>query len=258
MHNLVKLEKKDGWAIMTLDDKATLNALGVAISEDIAEAVDEIEVDDSIRAVVVTGSGKSFVSGGDLAYMKGLGAQEAIKFTADFMKTMEKMTSSSKIYIAAVNGLALGGGCELALSCDIRIASEKAKFGFPEVTFSILPGCGGTQRLPRVIGMGRAMDMILTGRIISAQKAYDIGLVTDLAPADELMAKAEEIVNMIKRTGPIGAANAKSCIYQAANTPLDAGLIYERQMWGLCYGTEDKTEGMQAFFEKRPPVFNGK
>ena len=257
MDNLVLVEKKKNWALLTLNASATLNAMSVALLDALDSALDEVNADPELRAVAVTGTGKAFIGGGDLSYMKNLNAQESMAYVDKTMRMVEKMTSSSKIFIAAINGYALGGGCEFALACDIRIAAEKAKIGFPEVTLGILPGAGGTQRLPRIIGMGRAMEMILTGSTISAQKALEWGMVSAVVPDEELMAKTEEYANKIARTAPIGVAGAKSSICQASNMPLDAGLLYERRMWGLCFGTQDKAEGMQAFFEKRPPVYKG-
>ncbi|WP_298016453.1 enoyl-CoA hydratase/isomerase family protein [uncultured Dysosmobacter sp.] len=258
MADLVQLEKRDGWAIMTLNDAATLNSLRMPLIKDISATLDEVNADPSLRAVVITGVGKTFIAGGDLAYMKDIGSEESMKYVEANMEACGKISSSSKIFIAAINGFALGGGCEVALACDIRIASEKAKIGFPEVTLGILPGAGGTQRLPRIIGMGRAAEMILTGEVVNAQGALELGIVSHVVPGEELMAKAEELVERVKKTSPIGVAGAKSCLYQSACMGLDSGLMYERRMWGLCFATEDKHEGMQAFFDKRPPVFQGK
>ena len=258
MGNLVRLEKKDGWAVMVLDDQERLNCMSIPFMEEISETIDVINADSTLRAVVVTGGGKTFISGGDLAYMKNLDAQGAMQYVEFITNVLEKMTSSPKVFIAAINGHAVGGGCEFALACDIRIAAEKAKIGFPEVTFGIIPGANGTQRLPRVIGFGKAMEMILTGGIVTAPKALELGLVTHVAPGEELMAEAEALVKKIKKAAPFGVAAAKECLYQSANMSLDAGILYERRMWGLAFGTEDKTEGIEAFFEKRPPAYTGK
>lgn len=258
MGNYVRLEKKDRWAVMVLDDAATMNAMRIPFMEEISETLDEINADSTLRAIVVTGTGKVFISGGDLVYMKDVDAQESMRYIDLIMRTTEKMTSSPKVFIAAINGHALGGGCEFTLACDIRIMADRAKIGFPEVTLGMLPGAGGTQRLPRVIGMGRAMEMILTGGVVTAQKALEMGLVTDVVPGEELMAKAEELVEKVKKTAPISIAGAKSCLYQSANMGMDTGFLYERRMWGLCFATQDVSEGIQAYFEKRPPVYTGK
>lgn len=258
MGNLVQLEKKDQWALMMLNNPATMNAMSIPFMEEISEVVDEINADSTLRAVVVTSTGKTFISGGDLALMRGLDAQESMQYIDLIMRTTEKMTSSPKVFIAAINGHALGGGCEFTLACDIRIMADRARIGFPEVTLGLLPGAGGTQRLPRIIGMGRAMEMILTGSVVPAQKALELGLVTSVVPPEELMAKAEELVEKIKKTAPVSIAGAKSCLYQSANMGMDTGFLYERRMWGLCFATQDKSEGIQAFFEKRSPVYTGK
>lgn len=258
MSELIQLEKRNGWAVMRMNDTETLNSLRMPLVRDISATLDEINADLSLRAVVLTGTGKAFVSGGDLAYMKDAGSEEAMNYVETIMEAFGKITSSPKIFIAAINGYALGGGCELALACDIRIAAERAKIGFPEVTLGILPGAGGTQRLPRLIGMGRAAEMILTGEVVNAQEALALGLVTHVVPGEELMVKAEEIVDRVKKTSPIGVAGAKNCLYQSACMGQDSGFMYERGMWGRCFATEDKHEGMQAYFEKRSPVYQGK
>lgn len=258
MSELIQLEKRNGWAVMRMNDTETLNSLRMPLVRDISATLDEINADLSLRAVVLTGTGKAFVSGGDLAYMKDAGSEEAMKYVETIMEALGKITSSPKIFIAAINGYALGGGCELALACDIRIAAERAKIGFPEVTLGILPGAGGTQRLPRLIGMGHAVEMILTGEVVNAQEALALGIVTHVVPGEELMVKAEEIVDRVKKTSPIGVAGAKSCLYQSACMGQDSGFMYERSMWGRCFATEDKHEGMQAYFEKRSPVYQGK
>ena len=179
---------------------------------------------------------------------------EYVKIITDLM---DKMNASPKIFIAAINGHALGGGCEFALACDIRIAAETARIGLPEVTLGIIPGAGGTQRLARVVGMGRAMEMILTGGVITAAKALEIGLVTHVVPAEQLLEKAREVAQRFQKTSPVAVAAAKSCLYQAANLGLNDGIVYERQMTGHCFAAPDRKEGITAFFEKRPANFTG-
>lgn len=257
MERLVRLEKKDGWAVMVLERNVKVNAMSVPFLKEIGQTIDELNRDSAIRAVVVTGSEGTFISGGDLERMRVQDVPQSMEYVKIITDMMDKMTASPKIFIAAINGHALGGGCEFALACDIRIAAETARIGLPEVTLGIIPGAGGTQRLHRVIGMGRAAEMILTGGVVTARRALEIGLVTDVVPPEALMDKAEELAEKIKKTSPVAVAAAKECLYQASNLGLDAGIVYERRMTGLCFAAPDREEGITAFFEKRPANFPG-
>ena len=225
MEKLVRLEKKEGWALMVLERNVKVNAMSVPFLEEIERAVDELSRDPSVRAVVVTGSGGTFISGGDLERMRVQSVEQSMEYVKIITDLMDKMNASPKIFIAAINGHALGGGCEFALACDIRIAAETARIGLPEVTLGIIPGAGGTQRLARVVGMGRAMEMILTGGVITAAKALEIGLVTHVVPAEQLLEKAREVAQRFQKTSPVAVAAAKSCLYQAANLGLNDGIV---------------------------------
>jgi enoyl-CoA hydratase len=210
-----------------------------------------------VGVLIVTGAGdQAFVSGADINDIRrrtlddGLAAINSSLFSA-----VERFPRPT---IAAINGVALGGGCELALACDIRVASDTAKFGQPELKLGIIPAAGATQRLPRVIGLGRAKHMILTGEIIDAQRALDFGLVTMLAPASELMARARDVAHRILRLGPLAARLAKLALNASARVDLDSGLLIETLAQAICFDSEDKTEGATAFLEKRRPTFRGK
>ncbi len=252
------LERRSRVAIITINRPDKRNALNIKTREEGAALLEDLRNDDSVRVVVFTGAGdKAFVAGADIAEFAG---RTAIT-QRDVMTGRSLFTAIDtfpKPIIAMVNGYCLGGGCELALACDIRIASDSASFGQPEINLGIIPGGGGTQRLTRLVGEGKAMELILTGEIIDAKTAFSIGLVNHVVPGDQLEAKTMDIANRIAEKGPIALKLAKEAVKIAARSTLDEGLRREVDLFALCFSTEDKDEGVKAFLEKRKPVFRGK
>lgn len=244
-----------GIAQITFNRPETLNALSGETIRELSDAVGKLDEDDSVRAVMLTGAGKAFVAGADIAYMSGLSADQARAFSRETDAIYERIGRSKKIYIAAVNGFALGGGCELALACDLCIASEYAKFGLPEVGLGILPGGGGTQRLRLRVGAQKAKEMILTGEHIRAAEALEIGLVLQVVPAAELMAEACALAGRILKNAPLAVTYAKECIQFSEGVTLSPGVAHENTLFGLCFAAPDQHEGMAAFLEKRRPNF---
>ena len=249
--SFVKYEQKDHVAVLTIDRQEALNALNSQVLCDLDEAITKVEQDESVRVVILTGAGRSFVAGADIGEMKGFSAIDAKKFGVHGGSIFLRLENLSKPVIAAVNGFALGGGCELAMACDIRLASEKAKFGQPETGLGITPGFGGTQRLPRIVGVSKAMELILTAKTIGAEEAKAIGLVSEVYPAEELMDKAMELAQAICANAPIAVAESKRCIRMGMQTDISTGAAFEAEAFGVTCGTEDKNEGMGAFLEKR-------
>lgn len=251
-------EKRDRVGIITINRPEKRNALNIKTREEGAALLDELRGDTSIGVVVITGAGdKAFIAGADIAEFAGRTAM----MQRDVMTARSLFTAIDtfpKPIIAMINGYCLGGGCELALACDIRIASETASFGQPEINLGIIPGGGGTQRLTRLVGEGKAMEMILTGDMIDAKSAYAIGLVNHVFPADQLQAKTMEIANRIADKSPIALSLAKESVKLASRSNLDEGLRREVDLFALCFSTEDKNEGVSAFLEKRKPEFKGK
>ena len=247
----VKLEKQGHVGVLTIDRPEALNALNSQVLTDLDAAIDEVENDSEIYVAVLTGAGRSFVAGADIGEMKGFSSVEGKKFGVHGGNVFLRLENMSKPVIAAINGFALGGGCELAMSCDIRLASEKAKFGQPEVGLGITPGFGGTQRLPRIVGVSKAMELILTGKVIGAAEAKAIGLVSAVYPPEELMPKAMELANAICANAQIAVCESKRCIRMGMQTDIHTGSAFEAEAFGVCCGTEDKDEGMGAFLEKR-------
>ena len=249
--SFVNYEVQGAVAILTINRPEALNALNSQVLSDLDEAITKVEADDSVHAVILTGAGRSFVAGADIGEMKGFSARDGKKFGVHGGGVFLRLENLSKPVIAAVNGFALGGGCELAMSCDIRLASEKAKFGQPEVGLGITPGFGGTQRLPRIVGISKAMELILTAKVINAAEAERIGLVSAVYPPEELMDKAIELANAICANAPIAVAESKRCIRMGMQTDIATGSAFEAEAFGVTCGTEDKDEGMGAFLEKR-------
>lgn len=248
----VLLEKEGNVAIVTINRPKALNALNSETLIDINSAIDELEKDDNIYAVIVTGEGeKAFVAGADITEMKDLSTAEARRFSNLGNKVFRRLETLEKPVIAAVNGFALGGGCELSLACDIRIASEKAKFGQPEVGLGITPGFGGTQRLARIVGIGMAKEMIYTARIVKSEEALRIGLVNKVVAPEELMNEARAMVNAIAKNAPIAVKLSKTAINRGMQMDMDTATAFEAEIFGECFATEDQTEGMTAFVEKR-------
>ncbi len=246
-------------AIITIAREKALNALNRHTLNEITWALREADGDARLRAVILTGAGeKAFVAGADIAEMQNLGATEAREFAAVGHAVGDAIETMHKPVIAAVNGFALGGGCELALACDFIYASERAKFGQPEVNLGVMCGFGGTQRLPRRVGAARAMELILTGDMIGAEEALRIGLVNKVVPAADLMSEAKKCAEKIAQKGPLAIAASRQAVRQSEELPLAAGNRLERELFALLFATQDQKEGMRAFLEKRPAKFEGK
>jgi enoyl-CoA hydratase len=252
-------ETKGPIAYVTVNRPEVLNALDSDTWGDLERSFEEALEDPTVRGVILTGSGeKAFIAGADISELAEVTAVEAQKSSRFGQSVLDLIENLGKPVIAAVNGFALGGGCETAMACTIRIASEKAKFGQPEVTLGLLPGGGGTQRLPRLVGKGRALQLILSGEIISAQEAYRIGLVNEVVPPAELIPRAEAILHRILANAPIAIRLSLEAVNKGVETSQDEGLALEASFFGLCAGTEDKKEGTTAFLAKRAPQFKGR
>jgi enoyl-CoA hydratase len=255
----VKTENRDGVLVVTIDRPKVLNALNAQTVREIGRVFDEARDDASVRAVVLTGGGeKAFVAGADineLAKMDPISGKRTSEIGQDVLLKIERFP---KIVIAAVNGFALGGGCEIALACHIRIASEKAQLGLPEVTLGIIPGYGGTQRLARLVGKGKALEIICTADRVPAAEAEKIGLVNKVVPPDQLMSTAEEMARKIASRGPVAVRCAIEAVMNGSEMPFEEGQFLEATLFGLLCSTEDMKEGMNAFLEKRAANFKGK
>ena len=255
----VRTENKDGILIITIDRPKVLNALNAQTVTEIGEAFEAAREDASVKCVILTGGGeKAFVAGADineLAQMTPITGKATAEKGQRVFRNIERFP---KPVIAAVNGFALGGGCELALACHMRIASENAKLGLPEVTLGIIPGYGGTQRMARLLGKGKALELILTGDRIGAEEAERIGLVNKVVPADQLMATCEEMARKIATRGPLAVSAAIEAVMSGSDMPFDEGQVLEATLFGLLASTEDMKEGMAAFLEKRPARFAGR
>lgn len=248
-------EKNEGICTIKINSPQTLNALNEEVLEELDSAFDLAGKDEEVSAIILTGEGKAFVAGADIAYMNNLNVEEAKKFAEYGSKIFRKIELLEKVVIAAVNGYALGGGCELCMACDIRIASEKAKFGQPEVGLGITPGFSGTQRLPRLVGLGRAKELILTGGHIDAEEAYRIGLVNKVTNKDSLMEEAFTLAKKIISNSKVAMKYAKEAMNRGIETDIETGIAIEANLFSLCFADEDQKEGMTAFMEKRPAKF---
>jgi enoyl-CoA hydratase len=258
MENL-KLEKKNQIAYVAIDRPKVLNALNMATMQELWQVFSELKEDKQIRVVILTGSGeKAFVAGADINELAKNNPVEAKAYTHKGQATLDLIENLGKPVIACVNGFALGGGCEIAMACTMRLASENARLGQPEVKLGIIPGYGGTQRLPRLVGTGLAMQILLTGEMITAQEAHRIGLVNEVVPADRLLARAEEIAQKIIGMAPLAIQYGMEAVNQGMNMTLPEGLFLEATLFGICCATEDKKEGTTAFLEKRAANFQGK
>jgi enoyl-CoA hydratase/carnithine racemase len=255
----VLYEKRNGIAYVTVNRPKVLNALNTPTWTDIRSAVEDARDDEAVHGVILTGAGnKAFIAGADISELGKATALEAERASRFGQEVLDLIENLGKPVIAAVNGFALGGGCETAMACTIRIAVDTAKFGQPEVTLGLVPGGGGTQRLPRLVGKGRALQLILSAEMISAQEAYRIGLVNEIVPAAELLTRAEALLRKIASNAPMAVKFALTAVNKGLETSQDEGLLLEASYFGLCAGTEDKKEGTSAFLEKRAPQFRGR
>jgi len=257
-YSSIELDRTDGIATLTFNRPKALNALNTILLQELADALDNIAQDENVRVLILTGAGeKSFIAGADITEIATLTPLAAKKFAQFGQDVISKLQSLAIPVIAAVNGYALGGGCEMALACDFIYASEKAIFGLPEITLGVIPGFGGTQRLPRLIGASLAKEMIFTGKHLSAAEAKAIGLVNKIFAPEELQAAVVEISRLIATKGKASLCAAKQTVNQGLNGDLTSGLAIERDAFALCLASPDAKEGTGAFLEKRKPVFTG-
>ena len=255
----IMYQKKGAFAYVTVNRPKVLNALNKATWADLRTAFEDARDDAAVRGVILTGAGdKAFIAGADISELARVTAFEAEQSSRFGQEVLDLIEDLGKPVIAAVNGFALGGGCETAMACTIRIAAEHAQFGQPEVKLGLVPGGGGTQRLPRLVGKGRALQLILSGGMISAQEAYRIGLVNEIVPATDLITRAEAILKQISANAPIAVKFALEVTNKGLETSQSEGLLLEASYFGLCAATEDKKEGTSAFLEKRAPQFHGR
>jgi enoyl-CoA hydratase len=258
MPTTLLFELSDGIARITINRPDKLNALNATVIAELGDAVTRIETDAAVRGVILTGAGsKAFVAGADISELAGQAPLEGKARSMLGQQVFRSLERCGKPVIAAVNGFALGGGCELAMACHIRLASENAKFGQPEVKLGIGPGYGGTARLPRLVGKGRALELLLTGAMIDAAEAYRIGLVNRVVPAERLMADTEALLRNILENGPLALRACLEAVDAGLETSLDQALLLEANHFGLLSATGDMREGTKAFLEKRKPVFKG-
>ncbi|HST10878.1 MAG TPA: enoyl-CoA hydratase-related protein [Terriglobales bacterium] len=255
----VLYEKKGAIASITINRPKVLNALKQAVFAELKAAFEDARDDAQVRGVILTGAGdKAFAAGADISEMSNYTGVEAGAATRRAQEVTELIENLGKPVIVAVNGFALGGGCELAMACTIRLAVETAKFGQPEVKIGIMPGAGGTQRLPRLVGKGRALQLILSGEVIGAQEAYRIGLANEIVPNANLIARAEAILNQIIANAPLGVKFSIEAVNKGLDASVAEGLLLEASLFAVCAGSEDKKEGTSAFLAKRAPKFQGR
>jgi enoyl-CoA hydratase len=255
----ILLEKKNSIAYVTLNRPKVLNALNMATMEELRAAFTDIKNDSSIRVAIMTGSGeKAFIAGADIGELAKNDAVSAKEYTHKGQSVLDLIENLGKPVIACINGFALGGGCEIAMACTMRLASENAKLGQPEVKLGIIPGYGGTQRLPRLVGKGMAMQLVLAGEMISAQEAHRIGLVNEVTAAGDLIPRAEAIAQKIIANAPLAVQYAMEAVNKGMEMTLAEGLYLEAALFGVACATEDKKEGTTAFLEKRAAQFTGK
>jgi enoyl-CoA hydratase len=257
VYSNIKIDISESIATLTVNRPAVRNALNLETVNEIHAALDALATNAEVGVLIITGAGEtSFVSGADINDIKQRTLDDGL--AAINSSLFAKVEKFPKPVIAAINGFALGGGCELALACDIRVAADSAKFGQPEIGLGIIPGAGATQRLPRTVGMGWAKYLVLTGETIDAKQALEIGLVTAIMPASQLQTRARELAKKILRQGPLAARLAKLALNASARVDMDSGLLIETLAQAICYDSDDKQEGATAFLEKRKPKFTGK
>ncbi len=254
----LKFEKKNQIAYITVARPKVLNALNSATIAELNQAFSMVRDDDDLRVAILTGEGeKAFIAGADINELATQGPVQGKEYAQRGQAVLDLIESCGKPVIACVNGFALGGGCEVAMACTLRLASDNAKFGQPEVKLGIIPGYGGTQRLPRLVGKGRALQVLLSGEMITAQEAYRIGLVNEIVPLGELLPRAEALAAKIMANGPLACKYVIEAVNKGMEMTLQEGLFLEASLFGVCCATEDKNEGTKAFLEKRAPQFKG-
>ena len=258
MYKTLHIAKTDNIVTLTLDRPEALNALNTAVITELEQAVTELERDVSLGAVIITGAGRSFVAGADIGEQRPLDLEGGRRWGQRGSALLRRIEKLPVPTIAAVNGFALGGGCELAMACDIILASEKAKFGQPEVGLGITPGFSGTQRLSRRVGAARAKELIFSGRMIKAEEACAIGLVSEVFAPEALMEGALAMARSFTKNAPIAVRYAKACIDRGLQMDIDDGIAVENELFAMCFATEDQKEGMTAFLEKRSASFRNK
>jgi len=257
-YETIIVEIEEGIAVLTLNRPMVLNALNNQVFYELAEAASTIAADPSVRVIIITGGDKVFAAGADIGQMASASAVDVTTSDNPSHRAFHLIENMPKPVIAAVAGYALGGGCELSLVADVRIAADNALFGLPEIKLGILPGGGGTQRLPRLIGAGKAKELIFGGDFIKADEALSIGLVNKVVPADQLFTEAKKMATRFAERGAVALRLAKSCVNEGLKMDLEAGLQYEHKCFSLLFSTEDQKEGMRAFLEKRPARFQGR
>lgn len=243
-------------ALIQLNRPKELNALNLQLMGELRDALKELDENDEVRAIIITGNERAFAAGADIKQMAGKTAIDMLN--VDQFSTWDQIRKTKKPIIAAVSGFALGGGCELAMTCDMIVASETAQFGQPEIKIGVMPGAGGTQRLTKAIGKAKAMEMVLTGKFISANEAEKHGLINRVVPVELYLDEAFKLASEVAQMSPVAAKLAKEAVNRSFETNLDEGLYFERKNFYLCFASEDQTEGMNAFVEKRKPEFKGR
>ncbi|MEK9136175.1 MAG: enoyl-CoA hydratase-related protein [Bacteroidota bacterium] len=255
-YSFIILTKQDGYAIIQINRPDVLNALNIKLMEELVDALESLDKDSDVRCIIITGNEKAFAAGADIKEMADATAMEML--LRDQFARWDRIRKVKKPIIAAVSGFALGGGCELAMTCDMVIASETAKFGQPEINIGVMPGAGGTQRLTRAVGKAKSMEMVLTGRMISADEALRWGLINKVVPVEYYLEEAKAWAKEIATKPPVAARLAKESVLKAFDTTIEGGLEFERKNFYLLFASEDQKEGMNAFAEKRRPEWKGK
>ncbi len=258
MNKNILLEKDDGIGIIKINRPDVLNALNMETLDEISISIDDLEKDESIKVAIITGVGRAFIAGADIKEMKEMNPLEAREFSERGHSLLKKIENSRLPFIAAVNGHALGGGCELLMACDLCIASNNAKIGQPEINLGIHPGFGGTQRLPRIVGKMKAKELLFLGNIIDADEAYRIGLVNKVVESEKLMDEVKKLAMTITKKSSIPIKFIKSLVNEGSNVDLSTACSLEKSYFSTSFSTEDQKEGMEAFLEKRKPAFKGK